>query len=85
MTHPFAQDPIEMTHRGSGIWSYTALPSAAPYAAVARHARTLSERWRHLVGQSPRDNHDIALPRTGSEDDTQAVLVVSGGSHMPKE
>ncbi len=42
----------------------------------------LAKRGGHLIRQSSRDNHDVGLPRTGTEHNTQTVLIVPGGSHV---
>lgn len=42
----------------------------------------LAEGWRHFVRQSSRNNHDIGLSWRGTENDAEAILVVSGGRQV---
>jgi hypothetical protein len=42
----------------------------------------LSQRRCHLVRQGAGDNHDIRLTGRRSENDTETILVVSGGGHV---
>jgi hypothetical protein len=44
---------------------------------------TFSQSRCHLVGKSSGDNHDIALSGRGTEHDTQSVLVIPRGGHVP--
>lgn len=87
-TYPLAQEPMEITQRGSGIWSYTAeseqrsLKPLADHAPQALIVLTLPQCRGHLVRQCTGDDHDITLPGTGSEHDTESILVVSSGGHV---
>ena len=36
----------------------------------------LSQRWCHFIGQSSSNDHDVRLPRTGTEHDAEAVHIV---------
>ena len=42
----------------------------------------LAQGGGHLVGQGAGDDHDVGLPRRGTEDDAQAVLIVARGAEM---
>ena len=42
----------------------------------------LSQGGRHLVRERSGDDHDVGLSRTGTEDDTETVLVVPRGGHV---
>lgn len=41
-----------------------------------------SESGSHLVREGTGDNHDVGLSGAGTEDDTETILVVTGGSHV---
>jgi hypothetical protein len=50
----------------------------ADYPLRIRHLIvTLPNGWCHFVRHSPGDNHNVGLTRRSTEDDAQAVLVVS--------
>jgi hypothetical protein len=38
----------------------------------------LAEGGRHLVGEGAGDNHDVGLARRGTENDSHAILIVTG-------
>jgi predicted metal-dependent phosphoesterase TrpH len=38
----------------------------------------LAKGGRHLVGEGAGDNHDVGLARRGTEDDSHAILIVTG-------
>jgi len=38
----------------------------------------LAKSGRHLVGESAGDNHDVGLARRGTENDSHAILIVTG-------
>lgn len=42
----------------------------------------LAERRCHLVGESSGDNHDVGLARRGTENDTHAILIVTGSGQV---
>jgi hypothetical protein len=42
----------------------------------------LAQRRCHLVGKSSGDNHDVGLARRSTENDTETILIVSGGREM---
>lgn len=42
----------------------------------------LAQRGRHLVGQRAGDNHDVRLPRRGTENDAHTILVVTRGGKV---
>lgn len=42
----------------------------------------LTQGWCHLVGQGAGYDHDVGLTRRGTENDTQAILVVAWGREV---
>lgn len=48
----------------------------------SRRCSDLAQSWRHLVGQCSSHNHDVSLSGTSSEDDAEAVHVVTGRRHV---